>query len=120
MNNQNALNLYQGIRNRLVTKGWRKGGVDFRNKYSQKCLLDTIDIVSSDLNISYSETTKAEDLLRAIVFNNPSYQSEFVYKPEDSYSVSLIEWNDHRNRKFKDMLNLLDIAISMMMSELHI
>ncbi len=117
MNNQNALNLLNGVRNRLVTKGWRQGGVDFWNKYKQRCLLDAIDIASQDLNISYSETTEVEDLLRSIVCNQDT-DNKFTTVPGDPYSVSLITWNDYKHRKLKHVLDVLDIAISMVTSEL--
>ncbi len=113
----NGLNLLNGVRDRLLSRGWRRGFIIYRDN-RPRCLLDSIDIVSQDLNISYQDTTQVEDLLRDIVCSQDIY-NKFSVIPGDPYSVSLISWNDYKHRKFSHILDLIDTGISIILSEMN-
>lgn len=110
---KNGLDFLNAMRTRLVIKGWRKGYSSFREG-TAKGILEVIDIVAEDLGMSYQETTRIEDFLREIV---ESQTDKFSQIAGDSYTTSLLEWNDYRHRKLSHVLELLDTGISMIMSE---
>jgi hypothetical protein len=117
---QQHIDLLNKIRDRLVYTGWRRG---YSNNFDKpSCILDTIDAVNQFINKDH--IPRIRDIL-----NNIEDQFRFLIAAEDptgKYSVipgkpetgiSIVDWNDDKNRKFKDILNLVDTAISLYTSE---
>jgi hypothetical protein len=108
MYKQCHLQLLEAMRKRLISKGWRRGSAYMYNT-NQRCLLETMDAVADNINMSYIESLEVIDLFK------------FICAPENTNpdDFCIVSFNDSPSTKFKDILDLIDQAISVITSELE-